>query len=167
MFLISTLCNGRTGMKKKTKTEYKTGDKVVIGGLSPCFFQQSGVVNIESYLMIRVARVNGIAIDETNAFTEEEFLRKCEGYTIEELENIHQYFTKFFGYETCFHSLKIYPLPKHFIAEIEDCYDREFSLKELSDIKKHFSASEVKVGIEIIINYEIDAIKTFITVEKE
>ena len=154
-------------MKKKTKTEYNTGDKVVVGGLSPCFFQTSGVVNIESYLIMRVARVNGIAIDETNAFTEEEFLRKCEGYTIEELENIHQYFTKFFGYETCFHSLKIYPLPKHFIAEIEDCADREFSLEDLSGIKKHFSASDVKVGIEMIGNYEIDAVKTLITVEKE
>ena len=153
-------------MKKKTKTEYNTGDKVVVGGLSPCFFQTSGVVNIESYLIIRVARVNGIAVDETNAFTEEEFLRKCEGYTIEELENIHQYFTKFFGYETC-RDLKIYPLPKHFIAEIEDCADREFSLEDLSGIKKHFSASDVKVGIEMIGNYEIDAVKTLITVEKE
>ena len=153
-------------MKKKIKI-YNAGDKVVIGGLSPCFFQTSGVVNIESYLMIRVARVNGIAIDETNAFTEEEFLQKCEGYSIEELENIHQYFTKFFGYETCFHSLKIYPLPKHFIAEIEDCADREFSLEDLSGIKKHFSASEVKIGIEMIGEYDDTTVKTYITVEKE
>lgn len=151
-------------MKKKTK--YNTGDKVVIGGLSPCFFQQSGVVKVESYPWGKVVVMNDRRIDESRTFKEEEFLQKSQGYTIEELENIHQYFTKFFGYETC-RDLKIYPLSKHFIAEIEDCYDREFSLKELSDIKKHFSASEVKVGIEMLINYEIDAVKTYITVEKE
>ena len=114
----------------------------------------------------KVAIVNNRLIDKSHTFTEEEFLQKCEGYTIEELENIHQYFTKFFGYETC-RDLKIYPLPKHFIAEIEDYYDREFSLEDLSRIKKHFSASEVKVGIEMIIDYESVTVKTLITVEKE
>lgn len=153
-------------MKKKTKTEYKTGDKVVIGGLSPCFFQQSGIVKVESYPWTKVVVMNDRPIDESRTFSVEEFLQKSQGYTIEELENIHQYFTKFFGYETCIH-LKIYPLPKHFIAEIQDCEDREFSLEDLSNIKKHFSASDVKVGIEMIINYEIDAVKTFVTVKKE
>ena len=93
MFLISTLCNGRTGMKKKTKTEYKTGDKVVIGGLSPCFFQQSGVVKVESYPWGKVVVMNDRPIDESHTFKEEEFLQKSQGYTIEEVENIHQYFT--------------------------------------------------------------------------
>lgn len=152
-------------MKKKIKI-YNAGDKVVIGGLSPCFFQQSGVVKVESYPWGKVVVMNDRPIDKSRTFSAEEFLQKSQGYTIEELENIHQYFTKFFGYKTC-SDLKIYPLPKHFIAEIVDCYDREFSLKDLSDIKKHFSASEVKVGIEMIINYEIDAVKTLITVEKE
>lgn len=152
-------------MKKKTK--YNTGDKVVIGGLSPCFFQRSGVVKVESYPWTKVVVINGRPIDESHTFLEEEFLQKSQGYTIEELENIHQYFAKFFGYEACFHNLKIYPLPKHFIAEIEDCYDREFSLEDLNRIKEYFSASEVKVGIEMLINYDIETVKTYITVEKE
>lgn len=154
-------------MSRKKKVEYNTGDKVVIGGLSPCFFQQSGVVKVESYPWAKIAVMDDSPIDELHTFKEEDFLQKSEGYTIEELNDIQQYFAKIFGWENSPESVKIYPLSKGFVAEVCDYYDQEFSLECLENIKKHFEASEVKIGIKILSDYDDKEVRTYIMVEKE
>lgn len=153
-------------MNRKKKVEYNTGDKVVIGGLSPCFFQQSGVVKVESYPWREIAVMNDRPIDELNTFKEEDFLQRSEGYTIEELKDIQQYFANIFEWESYPEHVKIYPLPKGFVAEVCDYYDQEFSLECLENIKKHFEACEVKIGIKILSDYDDMEVQTYIMVEK-